>query len=93
MQISGEYRFRINMPQDDYLLHIEYVDDAQRLLTAVEKGRRKEFNDRGLLAILAVMPFVTFKVMAAIHWQAVKLWLRGAKIYPHPDRSRSETER
>ena len=93
MDIAGEYRFRINMPRDDYLLQIDYVDEAQRLLTAVEKGRRKEFNDRGLLGILAVMPFVTFKVMAAIHWQAVKLWLRGAKIYPHPDRSRSETSK
>ncbi|MEJ2316437.1 MAG: DUF1365 domain-containing protein [Gammaproteobacteria bacterium] len=91
MEISGEYRFRISMPRDDYLLHIDYVDDAQRLLTAVEKGRRKKFSDRGLLGILAVMPFVTFKVMAAIHWQAVKLWLHGAKIYPHPDRSRNET--
>jgi DUF1365 family protein len=91
MQISGEYRFRMNMPREDYLLHIDYVDDTQRLLTAVEKGRRKEFNDRSLLGILAVMPFVTFKVMAAIHWQAVKLWLRGARLYQHPDRSSSGT--
>ena len=91
MEISGEYQFRINMPRDNYLLHINYVDDAQRLLTAVEQGRRKQFTDKGLLGILAVMPFVTFKVMVAIHWQAVKLWLRGAKIYPHPDRSGSET--
>ncbi len=91
MEISGEYRFRINRPGEDYLLHIDYVDDAQRLLTAVEQGKRKKFSDRGLLGILAVMPLVTFKVMVAIHWQAVKLWLRGAKIYPHPARSRSET--
>jgi hypothetical protein len=93
MAIVGEYRFRIDTPRDDYLLHIEYVDGEQQLLTAVERGRRRELNDKGLLGILAIMPLVTFKVMAAIHWQAVKLWLHGAKIYPHPNRSRSEAKK
>jgi DUF1365 family protein len=93
MAIVGEYLFRIDTPGDDYLLHIEYVDGAQQLLTAVERGRRRELTDRGLLGILAIMPLVTFKVMAAIHWQAVKLWLHGAKIYPHPDSSRSEAKK
>ena len=28
---------------------------------------------------------MTFKVMAALHWQALKIWLRGAPFFPKPD--------
>jgi hypothetical protein len=28
---------------------------------------------------------MTFKVMAAIHWQALKIWLRGAPFFPKPE--------
>jgi DUF1365 family protein len=27
---------------------------------------------------------MTFKVMAMIHWQALKIWLKGATFYPKP---------
>lgn len=93
MAISGDYHFRIDMPRDDYLLQIEYTDGPQRLLTAVEKGKPGKFGDRGLLGILAVMPLVTFKVMTAIHWEALKLWLRGARIYRYPGRSGREASK
>ena len=33
-------------------------------------------------------PFMTQKVIAAIHWQALKLWWKGATFYPHPKHRR-----
>lgn len=41
-------------------------------------------NDKRLLAALFRMPLMTFKVMAAIHWQALKIRLRGAPFFPKP---------
>jgi DUF1365 family protein len=90
MALAGGYDFRITAPADEYLLHIDYSDGETRLLTAVESGRRRQLTDRALLRIIATMPFVTFKIMVAIHWQALKLWLRGATFHPHPGRSRKE---
>lgn len=86
MAIAGGYDFRITAPAENYLLHIDYSDGETRLLTAVESGRRRPLTDRTLLRIMATMPFVTFKIMVAIHWQALKLWLRGATFHPHPGR-------
>ncbi|WP_157460983.1 DUF1365 family protein, partial [Bradyrhizobium genomosp. I (2014)] len=35
-----------------------------------------------LLAALFGLPFLTFKVIAAIHWEAMRLWLKGAPYVP-----------
>ncbi|MGA1677565.1 MAG: DUF1365 family protein, partial [Pseudomonadales bacterium] len=39
---------------------------------------------RGLGALLAAFPSRTLRVVAAIYWQALRLWLRGASYHPHP---------
>jgi hypothetical protein len=31
------------------------------------------------------LPLVTFKIVAAIHWQALRLWLKGVRLVPRPD--------
>ena len=36
------------------------------------------------LRLLGAMPLMTIKVTAAIHWHALKLWLRGARYHPVP---------
>jgi len=41
-----------------------------------------QFN---LCAILLRFPFMTLKVVWGIYWQALKLWMKGATFYPHPD--------
>jgi len=39
-------------------------------------------NTARLLKSLAALPLVTFKVMAAIHWEALRLWIKGARLVP-----------
>ncbi|WP_371419306.1 DUF1365 family protein [Bradyrhizobium sp. CCBAU 051011] len=39
-------------------------------------------NTKELLRALFALPLVTFKVMAAIHWEALRLWLKGARLVP-----------
>lgn len=38
----------------------------------------------GLLGVLAAFPFMTLKVIAAIHWQALRLWIKRTPIFDHP---------
>jgi DUF1365 family protein len=33
---------------------------------------------------LLIHPAMTSKVIAAIHWQALRLWLKGCRVYDHP---------
>ena len=39
---------------------------------------------RSLAWALLRWPFMTLKVVGAIHWQALKLWLKGVPVFTHP---------
>jgi hypothetical protein len=40
---------------------------------------------RALLRSFVALPLVTLKIIAAIHWEALRLWLKGARLVPRPD--------
>jgi uncharacterized protein len=37
---------------------------------------------RALMCSFFALPLVTFKIIAAIHWEALRLWLKGARLVP-----------
>lgn len=82
------YRFSIETPGEHLLVRIDEMDAEGLLLRASLSGRRVKLDDRGLLAVLFGYPLMTFKVMAAIHWEALRLWLKGMRVYRH---SRADT--
>lgn len=45
---------------------------------------REEITPAALAMILLRFPLMTLKVFFGIHWQALKLWLKGLKIFTHP---------
>jgi DUF1365 family protein len=46
--------------------------------------RQETLDRRGLGTLLAAFPPRTIRVVVAIYWQALRLWLRGARYHPHP---------
>ncbi|MCF4165046.1 DUF1365 domain-containing protein [Zavarzinia compransoris] len=78
------YRFRLSAPGARLRLVIDEFDAEGRLLTASLSGRRRPFTDRHLLVAVAAHPLMTLKVVAAIHWQALRLWFKGVAIHPKP---------
>jgi DUF1365 family protein len=40
-------------------------------------------TDANIMRMLLRYPLVTFKTIGAIHWQGLKLWLRGERFRPH----------
>jgi DUF1365 family protein len=82
--IEGGYAFRVTEPGDRQATVIRQHVDAGEILVASQVGRRAELTDRNLLRALAGHPLMTFKVIAAIHWQALKLWRRGARFHTSP---------
>ncbi len=82
--MQGGYRFAFTPPEGEmFVLSIRYGAGAPRL-TATMRLRRRAFSDTALLGLLLAMPLMTVKVIAAIHWQALRLWLRGAMYHPRP---------
>ena len=78
-----EYRFRIEPPEGDVLIAIDEHDAAGSLLYASFAGKRVELTDAALMKTLARYPFMTVKIIAAIHYEAAKLWLKGLTIHRH----------
>lgn len=78
------YHFRICRPSDTVKIHILETDRDGPLLAATFSGRRRALTGRSLLAASVLLPLVTFKIIGGIHWQALRLWLKGAKLVPRP---------
>ncbi|MBU2580954.1 MAG: DUF1365 family protein [Alphaproteobacteria bacterium] len=78
------YAFRVSGPGDDVSVVINTNDEQGLLLVAALSGKAREMTDSNLLGILVRQPFVTLKVTAAIHWEALKLWLKGIDLRHKP---------
>lgn len=84
MDMALAYRFRVSPPGETFTLSI-HVDDAEGpLFTARHLARRVEATDRALLRLVLASPFQALRVVAGIHWEALKLWLGGLGLRPRP---------
>ena len=92
--IAGGYRFRTGEPGDSLRLLIRLVgpDGADRMI-ATHAAERHALNDSGLLATLITHPLNTLKVIAGIHWEALRLWIKRAKFHTRPAPPRDSVSR
>jgi uncharacterized protein len=81
---DGFYRFRVSKPDETLALGIALTTDKGPTLNAWFSGARKELRDRTLLRSLFSMPLLPLKVIGGIHWEALRLWLKGLRLVPHP---------
>lgn len=79
----SEYNFRIHPPKQRIAICISQHEDQQRLLHATFTGKASTFSNGRLLSLFFKYPLMTIKVIGAIHWEALRLWLKGNPIYRH----------
>ena len=84
MDMDMDYVFRGHVPSERLDLAIEGRDADGVLIQAVMAAQRRPLNDRNLLSAVVMFPLLTFKVVAAIHWEALKLWLKGVALTRQP---------
>ena len=82
--ISGHYRFRVKQPDQRLSLGIRLVMPEGEQLVAIQNGDKGTLDDRSLLTLFFSYPLMTVKVMAGIHWEALKLWRKGATFFKRP---------
>jgi hypothetical protein len=76
------YHFRLSPPGADVKLRILETDRSGPLLAATFHGRRRDLTTAQLLRSFFALPLVTLKIVAAIHWEALRLWVKGARLVP-----------
>jgi uncharacterized protein len=86
-----EYRWGFNPPGDHLAVHMALSaphtrDEPSRVFDATLTLTRKPITTRHLAGALLRFPLMTAQVVAAIHWQALRLWLKGVPVHTHPAR-------
>ena len=82
------YHFRVSPPGKRVKLRILETDSEGPLLAATFHGKRRALTTGALMRAFFSLPLVTFKIIAAIHWEALRLWLKGARLVPRPGSQR-----
>lgn len=85
VEMAMRYHFRINPPDDRVRLRILETDREGPLLAATFSGQRRALTTMALLRSFVALPLVTAKIVAAIYWEALRLWLKGMRLVPRAD--------
>lgn len=84
LEMDMRYDFRVHGPDERLAVGIRASTADGPMLNAVMAGERRELTDRNLLRVFFAIPGITLKVIAAIHWEALRLWLKGMRLQPRP---------
>jgi DUF1365 family protein len=90
VEMAMRYHFRVMLPQDRVKLRILETNSEGPLLSATFNGQRRILTTRELLRSFFSLPLVTLKIIAAIHWEALRLWLKGVRLVPRPGKTADE---
>jgi len=83
--LVGQYQFVISEPGERLRVAIHEAREGQPILDATLAGERRTASDGAILGQVLRMPFMTLKVVAGIHWEALKIWIRGARFHGKPE--------
>lgn len=82
--MAQRYRFRIAPPGDAVSVGISVHDAQGSVLNARLDGKRCALSDAALLRVFLSHPLMTLKVVAAIRWEALRLWVKRVPLQPRP---------
>lgn len=81
--VEGDYTFRFDIRDDRVGVWIDYKTGNEGLYATLT-GARAPLTSRGLIRAALRRPFGSRRVLGLIHWQALKLWIKGAVYRTRP---------
>ncbi len=94
--MAMRYRFRLRVPGEKLSVMIRETatdEGDEELLIATLTGQRRMLRDRTLALAFFRYPLMTLKVFAAIHFEALRLWRKGATFYSRDSLAAGRSER
>jgi hypothetical protein len=90
--VEGRYDFRFDIRPDRIGIWIDYTTAGGGLFTNLI-GPCQPLTGTGILASALRRPFGSRRVLALIHWQALKLWWKKVRFYRRPAPPREDVSR
>ena len=87
MPIEQEYRWKVKLPEQKFLAHIENWQ-SNKVFDATLQLKREPICFKSLSKVLLRFPAIALTTVGAIYWQAAKMFARGFKFYSYQKRSR-----
>ncbi|MBO6755409.1 MAG: DUF1365 domain-containing protein [Roseibium sp.] len=84
IDMDQHYHFRLLPPGRAVRVRILETDGEGPLLSATFSGEHRPLTTAVLCRLCMKIPFMTLKVMAAIHWEAFKIWRKRVRFHPRP---------
>ena len=80
MDLESKYFFKVLIPNEKLSVIIDQRDKEGKLLFASQDGERVKLSSKNLLISYLKHPLMTLKIISAIHYEALKLWIKGIKL-------------
>ena len=80
IEMNCNYFFKASKPADNISVIIDQYQLNEKILYASQIGNRTDFTTSELIKSYLKHPLMTFKIIAAIHFEAFKLWIKGIKF-------------
>ncbi len=90
--VEGGYTFRFDITEDRIGIWIDFTAGNGGLLATLT-GKREPLTNASILSALLRRPFGSRRVLGLIHWQALKLWWKGAAFRTRPEPPTQEVSR
>ncbi|AMG29227.1 DUF1365 domain-containing protein [Grimontia hollisae] len=87
--IDQKYVWKLRPLNKTAFVHLE-THRGEREFDATLAMIRKPFTSSELSKLIAKTPVMTVKVVVSIYWQALKLWIKGAPFYGHPEQAKEK---
>ena len=84
--MDHDYEMLFSLPEDSLSVHMKNFKEKEKVFDVTLSLKRSPFTNRTLLRALLRFPVLTLMVVFRIHWQAVRLYIRRAPFFTHPDK-------
>ena len=97
MQMDLDYEFVLTQPGENLVAHMNTHKRSatsrpnHQLFDATLTLQREAWTPRNVGRALLRQPWMTAKVIGAIHWEALRLYLKNVPVFTHPDRIKATT--
>ena len=86
MDVEGlDYRWIVGAPGRELAVHMDVLDGGRKFFDATLRLERRPLETASLARAMLRHPHMTARTIFYIHWQALKLWVRGVPVRSKPE--------